>query len=304
MSEFLGRFSIDHLFQSGGGDISYRTVKETGANQTVDFDNGAHPWGIAGWSLGRKLAEMLTKAAGDLSEFSRWLYDEPMVDAGFILENQMFDFFFECMYLCEVQAYFALLFAGPYERPVERFGGKVGGEKGDRVETERSCGVDCLAQIAVVCFLYGSATGDRHGRVVMTDSEDAFVDEIAGSAHAADGIVNLRGAVQGDNDVVEQVGDFFCAFVKQEAGGKQCEVNLPVTKEVAESGEVIVEQRFAACENDMPNTKCFERVVVTLQVLRANLVAAVTLPDVAHDATTIASSVGVEDEDRQTGERR
>jgi hypothetical protein len=53
--------------------------------------------------------------------------------------------------------------------------------------------------------------------------------------------VNLRRAVERDDDVIEEVGHLFCAFVKQETRGEECEVNLPVTKEVAESGEVVVE---------------------------------------------------------------
>jgi hypothetical protein len=88
-------------------------VKETGAYSAVDFDNGGDPGGIAAGSLRRKLAEMLAKAAGNPPKFSGWFDDELVTDAGFVLEDQLFNLFFECFYLFEVQAYLALLFARP-----------------------------------------------------------------------------------------------------------------------------------------------------------------------------------------------
>jgi hypothetical protein len=230
-------------------------VKETGTYRAVDFDNGGDPWGVAGGSLSCELAEMLSKAAGDPAKFRGWFDDVLVTDAGFVLEDELFDLFFECVYLFEVQAYFALLFARPEERAVECFRGKVGCEEGDGVETECSCSVDGLAQMTVIGLLYGGATGDRHGRVVVADNDDTLVDQIVGSVHTADGVVNLWRAIERNNDVVEKDGDFRCAFVKQKTRGKKCEVNLPVTKEVAEGGEVVVQQWFAACENNMSDAK-------------------------------------------------
>jgi hypothetical protein len=89
----------------------------------------------------------------------------------------------------------------------------------------------------------------------MTDCDDTFVDEIVGSTYTADGVVNLRRAVEGDDDVIEEGGDLFCAFVQEETCGEESEMNLPVAKEVAEGGEIIVQQWFAACENDLSHTK-------------------------------------------------
>ena len=97
----------------------------------------------------------------------------------------------------------------------------------------------------MVCFLYRGAAGDWKGRVVVTDGGNALVEEIVGSAHAADGVVNLWRTIERDDDVVEESGDFFCAFVQQETCGEERKVNLPVTKEVAEGGQVIVEQRLS-----------------------------------------------------------
>ena len=138
-----------------------------------------------------------------------------MIDAGPILENQLFDFLFEGPRFFEVQAYFALLFARPYEWAVKRFRGKVSGEEGDGIEAECSCGIDCPAQMTVVGFLDGRAAGDRYGGVVVSDGDDTFVDKIVGSAYAADGVVNLWRAIKGDDDVVEEGGNLFCTFMQK-----------------------------------------------------------------------------------------
>src|SRR5258708_40311261 len=101
-------------------------MKETGAYGAVDFDNGGDPGGVAGGSLRRELAEMLAKAAGNPPKVSGGFDDVLVIDAGFILQNQLFDLLLECLYLLAVQAYFALLFAGPYKRAGACFRGKIG----------------------------------------------------------------------------------------------------------------------------------------------------------------------------------
>jgi hypothetical protein len=118
--------------------------------------------------------------------------------------------------------------------------------------------------MTVVGSLDGCATGDWEGRVVVTDGGDAFVYEIVGSGNAADGVVNLRRPIEGDDDVVEEGGDFFCTFVKQEAGCEKREVNLTFAEKIAQSGKIVVQQRFAAGKNDLTNAKVFERAAMTL----------------------------------------
>ena len=88
-------------------------MKETGSNRTVDFDYGGDPGGVAGGSVGRELAYMLAKAASDLSQFSGWFDDEFVIDAGFVLENELFDLFFKDFHLLEVQSDFTLAFSRP-----------------------------------------------------------------------------------------------------------------------------------------------------------------------------------------------
>ena len=149
--------------------------------------------------------------------------------------------------------------------------------------------------MTVIGFLYRSATADRHGGEVLTDGEDTFAEEIVGSVHSANGVVNLWRAIERDDDVVEESSYFFCTFVEQETCSQECEANLPVTKKVAERGEVVMQQWFAACENNMLNAKSLQRIVMTFQILRAYLLAGFALPDVAHDAAAVASAVSVQD---------
>lgn len=104
-------------------------MKETGTDRAVDFHHRGDPRSVADRSLGRELAEMFAKAAGNSSKFAGRLKDVLMIDAGLILENQLFDLFFECCGFFEVQADFALFFARPYEGAVERRRGEVGCEE-------------------------------------------------------------------------------------------------------------------------------------------------------------------------------
>jgi hypothetical protein len=138
----------------------------------------------------------------------------------------------------------------------------------------------------------------------VADGGDPFVDKIVGSAYAADAVVNLRRAIEGDDDVVEEDSDLFCTFVEEKTSRQEGEVNLPVAKEVAESGKIVMKQRFAASENDPSDAQIFERCTVTLQILRVHLVVGLALPDVAHDTAAVAATVGVQDEDRQSRKPR
>jgi hypothetical protein len=70
LPELLSSFAIDNFLQRGGGYVSYRAMKETGAYRAVDFYNGRDPGSVADWSLGRELAEMLAKVAGDSSKLT------------------------------------------------------------------------------------------------------------------------------------------------------------------------------------------------------------------------------------------
>jgi hypothetical protein len=156
--------------------------------------------------------------------------------------------------------------------------------------------------MTVVGSLDGCATGDWEGRVVVTDSGDAFVYEIVGSGNASNGVVNLRRPIKGDDDIVEEGRHLFCTFVKQKARCEKREVNLPVAKKIAQREEIVVQQRFAAGKNDLTNAKVFERRAVPFQILGAHLVTGFALPYVAHDTAAVASSVGVQDENGQSRE--
>src|SRR5580704_10856712 len=126
--------------------------------------------------------------------------------------------------------------------------------------------------MAMVGFLDGRPTGDWKVGAEMTNCGDASVDEIVGPADAADGVVNFLGAVERDDDVIEECGDLFCTFMQEKTRRQEGEVNLLLAKEVTEGREVAVQQRFAARENDLTNTKVFEGCAVTFEILCANLI--------------------------------
>jgi hypothetical protein len=49
-------------------------------------------------------------------------------------------------------------------------------------------------------------------RALLTDGGDASLDQLVGSVYAADGVVDLPGAVDGEDYVIEQCGDIVCAL--------------------------------------------------------------------------------------------
>jgi hypothetical protein len=114
--------------------------------------------------------------------------------------------------------------------------------------------------------------------------------------------VNLLGAIEGDDDIIEQGGDIFCTFVQKKAGREKGEMDILVAKEVAESGEIVVQQRFTAGKNDLSNAQLFERCAMTFHILHTDLIIGFALPDVAHDTAAVTATVGVQNEDGQSRE--
>jgi hypothetical protein len=89
----------------------------------------------------------------------------------------------------------------------------------------------------------------------MTNGCDAFVDKVIGSANAPDGIVDVLRAIEGHDDVVEAAGNLLGAFVQEKPRGQKSEVNVLFTKKVTEGYQIVVQQRFATCKNDLTDIK-------------------------------------------------
>ena len=158
---------------------------------------------------------MFAKAAWNLPKLDGRLDDVSVIDAGLIFENKPFDLLFEGLSLYQIEADLTLLLSGPYKRAIESFRGEIGCEKRDRVETERSCRIDRIAQMTVIRFLDGGSTGYRNRGAKVTNRGDAFVDEIVGSANAPDRIVDILGAIEGDDDFIKETGNLCGAFVQE-----------------------------------------------------------------------------------------
>jgi hypothetical protein len=70
-------------------------------------------------------------------------------------------------------------------------------------------------------------------------------------------------------------------------------MNILLMEKAAKSCQVIVQQRLTASENDLSDTKVFEREAMALQILRSQLIIVFALPDIAHDTATVAPAVYV-----------
>src|ERR1700743_2737667 len=119
---------------------------------------------------------MFAKTAWNLPKLNGGLDDVSVIDAGLIFENKPFNLLFERLSLHQIETDLTLLLSGPYKRAIESFRGEIGCEKRDRVDTERSCRIDRIAQITVIRFLDGGSTGYRNRGGKVTNGCDAFVD--------------------------------------------------------------------------------------------------------------------------------
>lgn len=72
---------------------------------------------------------MLAKSTRDPSELGSRFEDVFVVDAGFILHNNLLNLVIEGCGFFESQRYFTLSFARPYESTVERLRGEIGSEE-------------------------------------------------------------------------------------------------------------------------------------------------------------------------------
>src|SRR5580698_8144411 len=122
-------------------------------------------------------------------------------------------------------------------------------------------------------------------------------DEGEGAVDAADSIVNLRRAVEGDDDVVETCGYVCCTLLQQQAGGQQGETDIFVAQPSAEQRQLWVQERFTAGKHQPADSQFFDGSDVWLQVVHAEGFAFASFPDVTHDAAAIAGGVRVDHQD-------
>jgi hypothetical protein len=158
--------------------------------------------------------------------------------------------------------------------------------------------------MTMVGLLDRCPTGDRERSVSMANRGDSFMDEVVGAIDAADGIMNLRWAVERDDDVVEESSNLVGAFAEEKTCGEEGEMNVLLAKEVAQGCEIVVQQWLATSEDDLANAKVGERRPMALQVLCMELVGGFAFPDVAHDATAVAATVNIENENRKSCQAR
>ena len=64
-TELAGRWSINQVIERLSTGIPYASVEEAGANGTVHFDHGRHPWRIAERCDGLEFAEKPSEVSND-----------------------------------------------------------------------------------------------------------------------------------------------------------------------------------------------------------------------------------------------
>jgi hypothetical protein len=110
--------------------------------------------------------------------------------------------------------------------------------------------------------------------------------------------VNFLRTIDRDDHLVEEGGDLAGALKQQQAGRQQRETNLLLQKKLAERGQIAVQQRFAAGQDDLAHTEIAQRRAMAIQIGDSDLLMRFPLPNVTHDAAAVAVGVDIQNQDR------
>ena len=212
-----------------------------------------------------------------------------------MFHNEPFDLIVEGGSFRFGQSNLVLSLSGPHQGPIERLRCQVGREKRDGVKSQRFGYLYSSKKMAMIGFLHRGAAGDADTGPVRLDGRNASSDDIKCSLDASDTIVNLFRTVNRDDYVIEERGDLLGAFGQQQAGGQQGETNLLLTKEVAESAQIAVQQGFAAGQDYLADPEIAERRAMAVKIGDFDLLMRLPLPNVTHDAPAVAVGVDIED---------
>jgi hypothetical protein len=238
---------------------------------------------------------MLAEAAMNAPELVGRLGYEPLSYIVGMFHNEPFDLIVEVSSFTFGQCNLVLSLSGPHQSSIEGFRRQVGREKRDGVKAQRFGCRYSGKKMAMIGFLHRCAAGYPDIRPVRLDGRDASSDDIKSSLDASDTIVNLFRTVNRDDYVIEESGDLLGAFGQQQAGGQQGETNLLLTKKVAESAQIAVQQGFAAGQDYLADPEIAERRAMAVQVGDFDLLMRLPLPNVTHDAPAVAVGVDIED---------
>jgi hypothetical protein len=131
----------------------------------------------------------------------------------------------------------------------------------------------------------------------MADGVDAGGQEFEGAGHAADGVVDGGRAVERNDDIVCVGGDVCGVSCEQQATGQDGDSDAARAEHAAETEKVRVHEGFATGEDDPLNLEGRDVVEVAGEIACGKFGGVRDLPDVAHEAATIAAAVGLQDQD-------
>jgi hypothetical protein len=152
-----------------------------------------------------------------------------------------------------------------------------------------------LPQKGVIRFLHRAASVDLHFRLSLAHFVNAAANKLKRSVDSSDPIVNFLGAIEGDDDFVDALGYGSGVFREQKASGKKSDAHAAISKKAAQPGKVAMQERLSAGENDLLNSKAHQRFAMLRESLDVEFATVFALPDVAHEAATVAVLMHIEE---------
>src|SRR5271163_2662704 len=233
VSEGQRGLSIHDVFQSLRIDVAKRRMEETGAHRAIDLNYGRHPRSIAEWRFGRELAEMCAKMAGKPAQLRGAFGNVSRTYVFDMQGNKLFNLIFEGAHFLIIQGNLCLSFHRPQQWSIECFGGQVSRQKRDGIDFKCLGGGDRGPQTEMIGLLHCTAAGYLDISAMPAKSGDSILDEMKGTVHATDRVMDLRGTVNRNDYVIEERGYFLSAFQQQQASGKERQTDVFPAEEAA-----------------------------------------------------------------------
>jgi hypothetical protein len=266
-------------------------VEEAGANAAVHFHHCGDPRSIAGWSPGRRTLDAFAKASADPSQLRRAFRDEPPVNVVPMHLDQKLDLVFECDHLILTERNLVLAPGGPNLFPVEGSGGDVGSEERDAGETKRFCGSDGVPQMGMVQFLHCGAARDWDAWATREKARHTFLNRLKCPGDATNPVMHFGRPIDGEDDVVKGKGNDIRLLPQQESSSKQGDAKVQIAKELANGGQIAIEQRLASGEYNVLHAEPSYRFTMPFEIGSMELAAILSLPNVAHYTAAVALTV-------------
>jgi len=105
--------------------------------------------------------------------------------------------------------------------------------------------------------------------------------------------MDVAGAVERDDQVIEVFGDFRGVTLDEEAAGEDRRADSAGAEFAGFAEEVRVKERFSAGEDDPFNAELLDVIQLAVKFGGADFLDGLALPDVAHRAAAVADAVSI-----------